>query len=108
MSIMKEKMLNVKLPLELHKELKIQSIKREQSLKVMVEKALRDFLKKLQSEEQDEDWDRLMKSIEVAPEEEPDEIDLKIMERAKWEKERGEIEDYEDDLKELEDESSDN
>ena len=58
--------------------------------------------------DEDDEWNNLIKSLENAPEEESDEIDLQIMERAKIEKARGEIEDYEDDLKELDDESSDN
>jgi len=58
--------------------------------------------------DEDEEWNNLMKSIENAPEEEPDEIDLHIMERAKIEKARGEIEDYDDDLKELDNEGSNN
>ncbi len=58
--------------------------------------------------DEDEEWNNLMKSIENAPEEEPDEIDLQIIERAKIEKARGEIEDYDDDLKELDNEGSNN
>ncbi|HPZ08651.1 MAG TPA: hypothetical protein PL110_11095 [Candidatus Eremiobacteraeota bacterium] len=105
MSAIKEKILNVKLPVELHKELKIQSAVREQSIKDMVQQAIREFLQKIKGEEEDKDFNNFMKAWENAEEEEPEPGDIEAIERGRREIANGEVEDFEEVFKEFENES---
>jgi len=98
------KTLSFKISEEEHKSFKNFAIREGKTFKDFFLFLLKNYQ---QPQGEDKDWNNFMKSWESAEIEEPDELDIEISKRAKKEIAKGEVEDYEDVMRELdlEDES---
>jgi predicted transcriptional regulator len=101
----KEKVLTVKLPGESHRRLKVLASSEGLSIKGFLMSLVNDiYTRKFKNE--DKEWNKFIKAHDNAPEEEPAPEDIEAIKRGKQEYARGEYQDFDEMVKELDNESN--
>jgi hypothetical protein len=93
--------LTIKVDKQFKYELKGQAAKEMTTMQDLIIKVLKDYCRK---REEDKEWNNFIKAHDNAPEEDPTPGDIEAIERGRREIEAGEVQDFEDAIKEIENE----
>ena len=93
-----EGIINVKVPKALRYEIKMQALKEQTTMQSLILKIIKDYCKVRQ---EDKEWDNFIKAHDNAPKEDPTPEDIEAIERGRQEYARGEYQDFDEVMKEL-------
>jgi len=100
-----EKLINLKVNKDFHYKLKLQALKESTTMQSLIMDVMGKYIAQ---KNEDKDWDNFIKAHDNAPEEPPAPEDLEAIERGRLEYERGEYQDFDEVVKELDNESNSN
>ncbi|HPZ08369.1 MAG TPA: hypothetical protein PL110_09660 [Candidatus Eremiobacteraeota bacterium] len=99
-----EGIINLKIPKALKYKIKRQALKEQTTMQSLILKIIKDYCKG----EEDKEWDNFIKAHDNAPKEDPTPEDIDAIERGRQEYARGEYQDFDEVIKELDDEGNSN